>query len=243
MIREIVAFVWFVMEMSRSCTDTNSLPIFPLYVVDKSWDARNASQVFTVVYLCVCLKCAVWCHQGVCHCNSHKKSDYWSRLRNTALLGTLSTFNLTLSEIDTHLRHAGTHTHKAVHNVHTRGLQTRVLVGIMFALMRTQSWTCRWMAYCTNAILNVSSFCPETMLQSFKVELSTAFTSFLKGKPAEEFDQRQSNQKGLIHEWVKSRAHHSLIYCNQICHVPWLLGVVLWCHPMLPTHQATCRTV
>ncbi|XP_076004117.1 uncharacterized protein LOC142996881 isoform X2 [Genypterus blacodes] len=92
--------------------------------------------------------CTVWCHQGVCHCNSHKKSDYWSRLRNMTLLGTLGTFNLTLSEIDTQLRHA------------------------------------------------------ESLLQSFRVDLSSAFTTFVKGKPAEEFDQSQSTHKGLIHDYT-----------------------------------------
>ncbi|XP_076585679.1 uncharacterized protein LOC143320122 isoform X1 [Chaetodon auriga] len=52
--------------------------------------------------------CAVWCHSGVSHCNSHKRSDFWNKLRNSALLGGLRSFNLTLSEVDAHLRHAET---------------------------------------------------------------------------------------------------------------------------------------
>ncbi|KAM7010123.1 uncharacterized protein LKV04_001959 [Tautogolabrus adspersus] len=50
--------------------------------------------------------CEMWCHKGLCHSNSHKRSDFWSHQRNTALLGRLKSFDLTLSEIDAHLRHA-----------------------------------------------------------------------------------------------------------------------------------------
>ncbi|XP_041790259.1 uncharacterized protein zgc:112980 isoform X2 [Chelmon rostratus] len=50
--------------------------------------------------------CVVWCHSGMSHCNSHKRSDFWNKLRNSTLLGGLKTFNLTLSEIDAHLRFA-----------------------------------------------------------------------------------------------------------------------------------------
>lgn len=58
-------------------------------------------------YICdkLASECEVWCC-GVCHCNSHKKSTFWNNLRNHSLLRGLQTFNLTLSEIDTHLRHA-----------------------------------------------------------------------------------------------------------------------------------------
>ncbi|XP_031719069.1 uncharacterized protein LOC116392067 isoform X1 [Anarrhichthys ocellatus] len=52
--------------------------------------------------------CQMWCCCGVCHCNSHKRSDFWNNLRNGSLLGGLQPFNLTLSEIDSHLRHADT---------------------------------------------------------------------------------------------------------------------------------------
>ncbi|XP_068607166.1 uncharacterized protein zgc:112980 [Brachionichthys hirsutus] len=63
----------------------------------------------STVHSCLmCSQCVSWCHSGVCHCNSHKKSDFWSHLRNRALLGGLKSFNLTLPEIDAHLRQAET---------------------------------------------------------------------------------------------------------------------------------------
>nr|XP_040043142.1 uncharacterized protein zgc:112980 [Gasterosteus aculeatus aculeatus]XP_040043143.1 uncharacterized protein zgc:112980 [Gasterosteus aculeatus aculeatus] len=52
--------------------------------------------------------CQMWCCSGLCHCNSHKRSDFWNNLRNSLLLGGLQRFNLTLSELDSHLRHAET---------------------------------------------------------------------------------------------------------------------------------------
>ncbi|CAB1459616.1 unnamed protein product [Pleuronectes platessa] len=52
--------------------------------------------------------CVLWVQSGVCHCNSHKRSDFWNSQRSTGLLGGLKPFNLTLSEIDGHLRHAET---------------------------------------------------------------------------------------------------------------------------------------
>ncbi|XP_062243680.1 uncharacterized protein zgc:112980 [Platichthys flesus] len=52
--------------------------------------------------------CVLWVQSGVCHCNSHKRSDFWNSQRSTGLLGGLKPFNLTLSEIDAHLRHAET---------------------------------------------------------------------------------------------------------------------------------------
>ncbi|XP_030590225.1 uncharacterized protein LOC115783487 [Archocentrus centrarchus] len=48
--------------------------------------------------------CKMWSVSGICHCNSHKRSTFWSNLRNQKLLGGLTAFNLTLSEIDSHLR-------------------------------------------------------------------------------------------------------------------------------------------
>ncbi|KAM7419619.1 hypothetical protein PAMA_016629 [Pampus argenteus] len=59
-------------------------------------------------YICdkLASSCVMWCHSGVCHCNSHKRSDFWKDIRNSTLLGGLKTFNLTLSEIDAHLRQA-----------------------------------------------------------------------------------------------------------------------------------------
>ncbi|KAF7223553.1 uncharacterized protein zgc:112980 isoform X2 [Nothobranchius furzeri] len=52
--------------------------------------------------------CVVWCQSGLCHCNSHKRSDFWNNTRNVVLLGELNKFNFTLSEVDSHLRDAGT---------------------------------------------------------------------------------------------------------------------------------------
>lgn len=49
----------------------------------------------------------MWSVNGICHCNSHKKSTFWNNLRNQKLLGGLTAFNLTLSEIDSRLRDAG----------------------------------------------------------------------------------------------------------------------------------------
>ncbi|KAM6939467.1 uncharacterized protein FYW49_007025 [Xenentodon cancila] len=59
-----------------------------------------------MVFVIVVFQCVMWCHSGACHCNSHKRSDFWKNLRNCALLGDLKTFNLTVSEIDSHLRQA-----------------------------------------------------------------------------------------------------------------------------------------
>uniref|UniRef100_A0A8C6TEN7 Uncharacterized protein n=1 Tax=Neogobius melanostomus TaxID=47308 RepID=A0A8C6TEN7_9GOBI len=67
-------------------------------------------------YICdkLASQCESWSSSGVCHCNSHKRSTFWNNLRNNTLLGGLQSFNLTLCEIDSHLRHAG----------NTRALQT-----------------------------------------------------------------------------------------------------------------------
>ncbi|XP_061686880.1 uncharacterized protein zgc:112980 isoform X2 [Syngnathoides biaculeatus] len=59
-------------------------------------------------YICdkLAAKCQSWHVSGVCHCNSHKKSDFWNTMRNSELLGQLAAFKLTLSEVDGHLRQA-----------------------------------------------------------------------------------------------------------------------------------------
>ncbi|XP_054460542.1 uncharacterized protein zgc:112980 isoform X2 [Anoplopoma fimbria] len=61
-------------------------------------------------YICdkLASSCQMWCYSGRCHCNSHKRSDFWTNIRNSSLLGGLKAFNLTLSEIDSHLRQAET---------------------------------------------------------------------------------------------------------------------------------------
>ncbi|XP_061575849.1 uncharacterized protein zgc:112980 isoform X2 [Cololabis saira] len=69
---------------------------------------RICDQCFCYICDKLASSCVMWCHRGICHCNSHKKSDFWKNLRNCALLGDLKPFNLTLSEIDSHLREAET---------------------------------------------------------------------------------------------------------------------------------------
>ncbi|XP_040003163.1 uncharacterized protein zgc:112980 isoform X2 [Xiphias gladius] len=129
-------------------------PIYPFTATDCEIDAPVANnQIICDQCFCyICDKlasaCVMWCHSGVCHCNSHKRSDFWNTLRNSALLGGLRTFNLTLSEIDAHLRHA------------------------------------------------------EMMLQSFRQELSTQFSTFLKGKTLQEYGLNLPNQQGLIYDYT-----------------------------------------
>uniref|UniRef100_A0AAQ6AKL8 B box-type domain-containing protein n=1 Tax=Amphiprion ocellaris TaxID=80972 RepID=A0AAQ6AKL8_AMPOC len=85
-------------------------PIHPFTATDCETGVPVAgNQLFCDQCFCyICDKlassCVMWCHSEMCHCNSHKKSPFWHNLRNTALLGGLKPFNLTLSEIDSHLR-------------------------------------------------------------------------------------------------------------------------------------------
>uniref|UniRef100_A0A667WDY7 Zgc:112980 n=1 Tax=Myripristis murdjan TaxID=586833 RepID=A0A667WDY7_9TELE len=87
-------------------------PIHPFTATDceTSAPAGNNELICNQCFCYICDKlasaCAVWHAKGLCHCNSHKRSDFWSSIRNSVALGYLETFNLTLSEIDTHLRHA-----------------------------------------------------------------------------------------------------------------------------------------
>uniref|UniRef100_UPI003AAEB095 uncharacterized protein n=1 Tax=Centroberyx gerrardi TaxID=166262 RepID=UPI003AAEB095 len=89
-------------------------PIHPFTATDceTGAPAGNNQLICDQCFCYVCDKlasaCAVWREKDVCHCNSHKRSDFWSSLRNSVVLGYLKTFNLTLSEIDAHLRHAET---------------------------------------------------------------------------------------------------------------------------------------
>uniref|UniRef100_A0A7N9AYW7 Zgc:112980 n=1 Tax=Mastacembelus armatus TaxID=205130 RepID=A0A7N9AYW7_9TELE len=89
-------------------------PIHPFLATDNETNAPVATN-YLICEQCFCYicdklasECAVWCHSG-CHCNSHKRSDFWNNIRKNLLLGVLHTFNLTLSEIDTHLRQAGSY--------------------------------------------------------------------------------------------------------------------------------------
>lgn len=53
-------------------------------------------------------QCEVWSQaDGPCHCNSHRKSAYWKSLRDDVLLGGLRNFQLEVSDIDSHLKYAG----------------------------------------------------------------------------------------------------------------------------------------
>ncbi|XP_023286294.1 uncharacterized protein LOC111672935 [Seriola lalandi dorsalis] len=87
-------------------------PIHPFTATDCEINAPVASNQLMCdqcfCYICdkLASACAMWCHSGTCHCNSHKRSDFWNNLRNGTLLGGLKTFKLTLSEIDGHLRRA-----------------------------------------------------------------------------------------------------------------------------------------
>ncbi|XP_044203407.1 uncharacterized protein zgc:112980 [Thunnus albacares] len=127
-------------------------PIHPFTATDNEVNAPVAGNQLICdqcfCYICdkLASSCVMWCHSGVCHCNSHKRSNFWNDLRNSTLLGALKTFNLTLSEIDAHLRRA------------------------------------------------------ETMLQSFKRELSVQFSSFMRGKTLEEYGLL--NHQGLIHDYT-----------------------------------------
>ncbi|KAK6301336.1 hypothetical protein J4Q44_G00294340, partial [Coregonus suidteri] len=57
-------------------------------------------------YVCdkVASECSVWSASGVCHCNAHKKSVFWSSKRDKVVLGYLQMFNFNLLEIDNDLR-------------------------------------------------------------------------------------------------------------------------------------------
>ena len=85
----------------------------------------------------------MWVKSGACHCNSHKRCDFWNSQRNSGLLGGLQPFNLTLSEVDAHLRQAGTRS-RAETDVHIWGnlnllllfLITRHFTATVFFLFR-----------------------------------------------------------------------------------------------------------
>ncbi|KAG7269448.1 hypothetical protein CRUP_032302, partial [Coryphaenoides rupestris] len=48
--------------------------------------------------------CSLWRVKDMCHCNSHQRSELWSGLRSSAVLGHLLAFNFSLSDLDGHLR-------------------------------------------------------------------------------------------------------------------------------------------
>ncbi|XP_041839479.1 uncharacterized protein zgc:112980 isoform X2 [Melanotaenia boesemani] len=87
-------------------------PVHPFTPSDCDTNAPVASNQLICdqcfCYICdkLASSCAMWSCSGACHCNSHKKSDFWNNIRNCELLGELKIFNLTLSEVDSHLRQA-----------------------------------------------------------------------------------------------------------------------------------------
>lgn len=80
-------------------------------------------------------------------------------------------FNLSLSEIDSHLRHAGTPAH-----VHKASMLTVFQYNLLFKYF--------------------FFICAEIMLQNFRKEVSTVFSSFILGK----IIQQNSQQHEVIHE-------------------------------------------
>lgn len=124
-------------------------------------------------------QCALWCQGGICHCNSHKRSNYWSNLRDSTMLGHLQAFNLTVSEMDEHLRRAGT----------TLWSLQGHLAHIMKAVV---------------AYLNLSWSFVEKMLLIFKKEALVQFSIFLRGQSLMEYGSDAQHQIRLIHEWVTS---------------------------------------
>uniref|UniRef100_A0A3Q3AJI0 Uncharacterized LOC108243356 n=1 Tax=Kryptolebias marmoratus TaxID=37003 RepID=A0A3Q3AJI0_KRYMA len=89
-------------------------PVHPFVATEKETGAPVAKNQLICdqcfCYICDKLAslCVVWCHSGVCHCNSHLRSNFWNNVRYVHLVGDLAAFNLALSEIDSHLRRAGT---------------------------------------------------------------------------------------------------------------------------------------
>uniref|UniRef100_A0A3P9MRV1 Uncharacterized protein n=1 Tax=Poecilia reticulata TaxID=8081 RepID=A0A3P9MRV1_POERE len=81
-------------------------PIHPFMTAPMANNQLICDQCFCYVCDKLASLCGMWCCSGECHCNSHNKSDFWNGVRNTALLGELQRFNLTLSEVDHRLRNA-----------------------------------------------------------------------------------------------------------------------------------------
>ncbi|XP_061769975.1 uncharacterized protein zgc:112980 isoform X2 [Nerophis ophidion] len=77
-------------------------------VAPVSGNQNKCEQCFCYICDKLASTCEKWQLSQVCHCNSHKKSDFWNGLRNSLLLGQLEAFKFTLSEIDDKLRHAET---------------------------------------------------------------------------------------------------------------------------------------
>lgn len=160
------------------------------------WTLFLKKKLTAVLTLLSCVfQCVTWCHSSVCHCNSHKRSNFWNNLRNGTLLGGLKTFNLTLSEIDAHLRHAGTRSD-------THLWTWRTLSHLEILRLNHLLNDC----HVVSLPLDLSSSCPEMMLQSFRQQLAAQFSSFLKGKPVEEYGLSLPNPQNLVYEWVTQQS-------------------------------------
>ncbi|KAL1005260.1 hypothetical protein UPYG_G00056780 [Umbra pygmaea] len=62
------------------------------------------SQCFCYICDKVASECSVWSKPGLCHCNAHKKSVFWTSKRDKVVVGYLQIFNFNLLEIDSDLR-------------------------------------------------------------------------------------------------------------------------------------------
>ncbi|XP_054636345.1 uncharacterized protein zgc:112980 isoform X2 [Dunckerocampus dactyliophorus] len=86
-------------------------PIHPFTATDNcitpvSGNQHRCEQCFCYICDKLASTCDQWHVSQVCHCNSHKKSNFWNTLRNCFLLGQLEAFKLILSEMDHKHRHA-----------------------------------------------------------------------------------------------------------------------------------------
>uniref|UniRef100_A0A8C5DC87 Uncharacterized LOC114463077 n=1 Tax=Gouania willdenowi TaxID=441366 RepID=A0A8C5DC87_GOUWI len=94
--------------INRQCNDRNNVNFDPERGAPAGSNMLFCDQCFCYICDKVASSCVTWCHRGECHCNSHKKSKFWNNLRDIRLLGRLKKFNLNLSDLDSHLRLAGT---------------------------------------------------------------------------------------------------------------------------------------
>nr|XP_028563108.1 uncharacterized protein LOC114585000 isoform X1 [Podarcis muralis]XP_028563109.1 uncharacterized protein LOC114585000 isoform X1 [Podarcis muralis]XP_028563110.1 uncharacterized protein LOC114585000 isoform X1 [Podarcis muralis]XP_028563111.1 uncharacterized protein LOC114585000 isoform X1 [Podarcis muralis]XP_028563112.1 uncharacterized protein LOC114585000 isoform X1 [Podarcis muralis] len=80
-------------------------------------NAETCSECYCYICDKVAAECKDWVTPSFCHCNAHNKSKFWKDQWNSALTGSLSQFNLELSEIDADVQHGGVLLQKFVHDV------------------------------------------------------------------------------------------------------------------------------
>ncbi|XP_033023584.1 uncharacterized protein LOC117056981 [Lacerta agilis] len=80
-------------------------------------NAETCSECYCYICDKVAAECKDWVTPSFCHCNAHNKSKFWKDQWNSALTGSLSEFNLELSEIDADVQHGGVLLQKFVHDV------------------------------------------------------------------------------------------------------------------------------